>query len=58
MAFPNDEQRDAVDLTDAINAVHKQLTAAIRNVPANDVLDFEYGNVEVELQMTATKLVF
>lgn len=46
---------DAVDLTTAINAVHEQLTAAIRNVRENDVLGFEYEDVEIELQMTATK---
>jgi hypothetical protein len=48
---------DAVDLTAAINAVHEQLTAAIRNVRENDVLGFEYEDVEIELEMTATKTV-
>jgi hypothetical protein len=46
---------DAIDLTAAIDAVHRQLTDAIRNVRENDVLGFEYGNVEIELQMAATK---
>lgn len=53
--MPGDEPDDAVDLTAAINAVHEQLTAAIRNVRENDVLGFEYDDVEIELQMTATK---
>jgi Trypsin-co-occurring domain 2 len=57
MAFPGGKPDDAVDLTDAINAVHEQLTAAIRNVRENDVLGFEYGDVEIELQMIATQSV-
>jgi hypothetical protein len=48
---------DAVDLTVAIDAVFEQLTAAIRNVRENDVLGFEYEDIEIELQMTATKNV-
>ena len=57
MPFSDDDEvpGDAVDLTAAINAVFEQLTAAIRNVRANDVLGFEYEDVEIELQMTATK---
>ena len=46
---------DAVDLTAAISAVHEQLTAAIQTVRENAVLGFEYEDVEIELQMTATK---
>jgi hypothetical protein len=55
MTISGEGSNDGVDLTAAINSVHEQLTAAIRNVRENDVLGFEYGNVEIELQMAATK---
>jgi hypothetical protein len=55
MSISGEGSNDGVDLTAAINSVHEQLTAAIRNVRENDVLGFEYGNVEIELQMAATR---
>jgi len=55
MPIPGDEPEEAVDLTAAIRAVHQQLTAAIDTVRENEVLGFEYGDIELEFQMTATK---
>ena len=59
MPFSGDDEvpGDAVNLTVAIDAVFEQLTVAIRNVRENDVLGFEYEDIEIELQMTATKNV-